>query len=148
VFCIVNIIIGRKIFVIMTRKLYFIIVVLCINFGSCDYYRVVTVEFINHSSLPVELSYSKLKMIDHDSLLYDTVYHELAVGTSLKKDFFVWWGGKRTLCKEISFFEFETPEKSVRFEGPDGVVKVFSKRARTKHEYDFVITDSLLNCKK
>ena len=132
----------------MTRKIYYIIVVLCFLWGSCDFYQVVPVEFINHSSLPVGLSYSKLKMKDHDSLFYDTVYHELAVGTSLKTDFFVWWGGKKTLCKKISFFKFETPEKSVRFEGPDEVVKVFSKRTGSKCEYEFLINDSLFYCKE
>lgn len=124
----------------MPRKLYYVIFILCLYFSSCDYYQVVPVEFINQSSLPVELSYSKITMSYHDSILYDTVFHELAVGASLKTKFHVWWGGKKTLSKDISFFKFKTPEKSMCLEGPKEVIRVFNKEGR------FVVTDSLFNC--
>lgn len=124
------------------------IIGLTIILSSCDYGRNVSVEFVNNSSLPVVVCYPEKRMpYEHELITNDTVCHELTIGTSLRKEFFVWWGGKKSLSKEISFIKFKTPDKSISFEGPDEVLRVFSKRKELKNKYcyEFLITDSLFS---
>ena len=129
----------------------FVAVVLSFGFSSCDYYRFISLDCINQTSLPVNVRYSIITAHIHanDSILIDTVCEKVASGASLKKLFVVPWGAKKTLCKkELVYFEFETPIKIVRFEGPEEVMKVFSLEGDEKDSYKFFITDSLFVSKK
>lgn len=132
----------------MKKLFYFLIIGLCLSLGSCDYYRIISLEFINQTSVPVEVCYSRIHTIySDDSVACDTTRYKVATGTNLKTDFWVWWGGRKTLSKEIPFFEFKTPTRSVRFEGRDEVIKVFDKYNKFEDTYNFVISDSLFNNK-
>lgn len=129
---------------------YFFFVVLCLSLDSCDYAQLITVDLINQTSMPVEVSYSKVRMYKSncDSVFYDTICHKVDPGMILKKEFLVWWGGRKTLIKDIPFFMFETPTNSVLFVGPEKVKKIFCHKGDDKDSYMFFITDSLFVSKE
>ena len=119
------------------------------SFSSCDYWRYISLDCINQTSFPVNVRYSRIVAYVNDSILYNTVDKKVEPGTCFNELFVVPWGAKKTLCKkEIINFEFETPKKIVRFEGPEEVMKIFSHRGDEKDSYIFFITDSLFVSKE
>lgn len=137
------------ILIINMKNIYYLIIIgLCLNLSSCDYARIIPIEFINQTSIPVEVCYSKIRTVyNDDSVSCDTICHKITAGMNMKINFCVWWGGRKTLSKDIPFFEFKTPTRSARFEGPDEVIKIFDKNGKFNDTYKFIISDSLFNCK-
>ena len=129
--------------------LLFVPVVLSFAFSSCDYWRYISLDCINQTSLPVNVKYSIIVGYKSDSILHNAVNKKVEPGACFKEVFVVPWGAKKTLCKkDIAAFEFETLGKSVRFEGPEEVMKIFSHRGDDKDSYIFFITDSLFVSKE
>lgn len=127
------------------KKFYcFLIAGLCLSLSSCDPYQVVTIDFVNHASVPIKLSYTKVPY----SIPYDTICHELAVDSNQKIAFLVFGFGKKALSENIPFLKFESSTKSVCFEESDEIKRLFDKKMGFKYKNKFLITDSLFNCAK
>ena len=113
-----------------------------LSLSSCDPYQVITIDFVNHASVPIKLSYAK----EPYSSPYDTIYHELAVDSNQKIAFLVFGFGKKALSENIPFLKFESSTKSVCFEESDEMKRLFDKKMGFKYKNKFIITDSLFNC--
>lgn len=86
--------------------------------------------------------------ITNDSLYNDTVSYVIGADSGLVLPFKTTYNNSlKKLSKVILFFKFETPNKSVYFEGPDEVIKVFSYKTEPNldHQLKFLITDSLFH---
>ena len=130
----------------MKKLFYFLIFGLCLSLESCDYARIIPLEIVNQTSMPVEVCYSMINTVyNDDSVSCDTTSHKVAAGTNLKTRFWVWWGGRKTLSKHIPYFEFKTPTGTARFEGRDEVIKIFGKKDEFEDTYIFIISDSLFS---
>lgn len=121
--------------------------IMCLGLGSCCGIPN-PVDFHNETPGLVRMSYATLNMDGNDKWYKDTVSYEIEKDSVLRLYFKATYNNNvKKLSKCILFFKFETPEKSVCLEGPEEVVKVFSKHVEYKG-YEFVINDSLFNSKK
>ena len=123
-------------------------VALLLGFGSCCGlpYRV---DFINETNEPVKMTYCTKNLdIDDKMYYYDTVSYEIGVDSGLYLLFKATYNNSvKKLSKCIVFFEFETPTRAVRLEGPKEVIHVFSKHINYEG-FKFHITDSLFVSKE
>lgn len=121
------------------------IVGLCLGFSSCTFSRIY-LDLVNQTSSPVWLSYPS------PIFALDTIRHEIKSGMGEKINFPVPNPQSKKvvekLSRKITFFCFDSPTASVRFEGPEEVMKVFSLKGDEKDSYKFFITDSLFVSKK
>lgn len=128
----------------MAKKYMVILMGLCLGFSSCSFPRIY-LDIFNQTSTPVWVSYTS------PIYLLDTIKHEIKPGFENTLNFPVPNPkSKRAiekLSRRITFFCFEAPTKSVRFEGPEEVMKIFNHKKELGEEYKFIITDSLFNCK-
>jgi len=124
---------------------------LCLCFSSCGLitYGPVFVDFVNQTSAPVQLSYSTQNWdIHHNSFYYDTISYEIDPNSNLELPFKATYNNSRKkLSKCIPFFKFETSTKSVRFEGPEEVIRIFHPKDKSDDFCEFIITDSLFSRK-
>ena len=129
-------------------KLYSLfLLMLCLSFGSCCG-GPIYVSFINETSTPVKVTYSTKNMNYDHSIYYDTISYEIGADSIYQLYLKATYNnGKKRLSKCIPFFKFETPTRSVRFDGPDEVIKIFDKNGEFNDTYKFIISDSLFNCK-
>lgn len=126
-----------------SSKLFYAVILLIL--GSCCGIPY-PVDFHNETPGLVRMSYATLNMDGNDKWYKDTVSYEIEKDSVLRLYFKATYNNSvKKLGKCILFFKFETPEKSVCLEGPEEVVKVFSKHVEYKG-YEFVINDSLFNC--
>ncbi len=106
--------------------------------SSCICFPPISVEFVNQTSTPVTVSYSTKNMNADYSIYYDTISRKIEAGSRLELEFQATYNNSRKrLSKCIPFFKFETPTKSICFEGPKEVIKVLNKNS------EFFISDSL-----
>ena len=132
---------------IIKRFCYLSFVALLLNIGSCCGIPY-PVDFINETNEPVILTYCTKNLDINDKLYYDTVSYEIGVDSGLYLLFKATYNNSvKKLSRCIPYFKFETPTKSVRFEGPEEVIKIFEKNGEFIDTYKFIISDSLFNCK-
>ena len=127
------------------KKYHLYIIGLCMGFSSCSFPRIY-LDLVNQTSSPVLISFP--------SPIYalNTRRHEIKSGLEERINFPVSNPQSKKavekLCRKISFFCFATPTDSVRFEGPEEVMKIFSLKGDEKNSYKFFITDSLFVSKE
>ena len=128
----------------MKQNFKLVCAVFLLSLTSCDPYQVITIDFVNHASMPIKLNYTEVPY----STPYDTICHELAVDSNQIIDFLVFGFGKKALSENMPFLKFESSIKSVCFEGPVEIKRLFDKKTGFKYKDKFIITDSLFNSKK
>lgn len=115
------------------------------GFSSCSFSRIY-LDLVNQTSSPVWISFP--------SPIYalNTRRREIKSGLEERIDFPVPNPQSKKavekLSRKIPFFCFATPTDSVRFEGPEEVMKIFSLKGDEKNSYKFFITDSLFVSKE
>ena len=123
----------------------FVALLLGMGFSSCSFPRIY-LDLVNQTSSPVWISFP--------SPIYalNTRRHEIKSGLEERIDFPVPNPQSKKavekLSRKIPFFCFATPTDSVRFEGPEEVMKIFSLKGDEKDSYKFFITDSLFASKE
>lgn len=117
--------------------------------SSCSFPKIY-VDIINQTSESVIVSYSHAGLKTKHPLSYDTIRFEIKAGARRELSFPVMCNKKKLiekLNKQIPFVIFEKPNKSVYIDTQDKLIKLLDKKTEYKNKYEFIISDSLFNCK-